>query len=125
MDSIQEQVVTLTHKVDALHEMLNQLNLQITEILAKASVSSKGNGFEFERFTSEARAAGISSSQMEGFLDHKDILADSGYASLDRASGDQHLSPEVQIQRLTAQLTAAYNRIAALEEQLLAARSYS
>jgi len=115
----------LTHKVDALHEMLSQLNLQINEILAKASSSSEGNGLEFKRFASEARAAGVSSSQMEGFLDHKDILVDSGYASLDRASGDQHLSPEVQIQRLTAQLTAAYNRIAALEEQLLAARSYS
>lgn len=125
MDSIQEQVVVLTHKVDALHEMLSQLNLQINEILAKASSSSEGNGLEFERFNSGARAAGISSSQMEGFLDHKDILVDSGYASLDRASGDQHLSPEVQIQRLTAQLTAAYNRIAALEEQLLAVRSYS
>ena len=34
----------------------------------------------------------------------------------------QDLSPQVQIQRLTAQLTAAYNRIAALEEQLLANR---
>jgi hypothetical protein len=33
---------------------------------------------------------------------------------------EQDLSPQIQIQRLTAQLTAAYNRIAALEEQLLA-----
>ncbi len=32
------------------------------------------------------------------------------------------LGPEAQIQRLSAQLTAAYNRIAALEEQLLAQR---
>ncbi|MFS8867237.1 hypothetical protein [Synechococcus sp. H65.1] len=32
------------------------------------------------------------------------------------------LAPEAQIQRLSAQLTAAYNRIAALEEQLLAQR---
>jgi hypothetical protein len=35
---------------------------------------------------------------------------------------EQDLSPQIQIQRLTAQLTAAYNRIAALEEQLLAKR---
>jgi len=33
-----------------------------------------------------------------------------------------NISTELQIQRLTAQLTAAYNRIAALEEQLLARR---
>ncbi len=32
------------------------------------------------------------------------------------------IAPEAQVQRLTAQLTAAYNRIAALEEQLLAQR---
>jgi hypothetical protein len=35
---------------------------------------------------------------------------------------EQDLSPQIQIQRLTAQLTAAYNRIAALEEQLLSKR---
>jgi hypothetical protein len=35
---------------------------------------------------------------------------------------EQDLSPQIKIQRLTAQLTAAYNRIAALEEQLLAKR---
>ena len=35
---------------------------------------------------------------------------------------EQDLSPQIQIQRLTAQLTVAYNRIAALEEQLLAKR---
>ncbi|MEN9203413.1 MAG: hypothetical protein Q6K80_07005 [Thermostichus sp. DG_1_6_bins_120] len=34
----------------------------------------------------------------------------------------QDLAPEAQVQRLSAQLTAAYNRIAALEEQLLAQR---
>jgi hypothetical protein len=37
-------------------------------------------------------------------------------------AGDKLLTPEIQIQRLTAQLTAAYNRIAALEEQLLLKR---
>jgi len=36
---------------------------------------------------------------------------------LQRQSGEKELTPEIQIQRLTAQLTAAYNRIAALEEQ--------
>lgn len=35
---------------------------------------------------------------------------------------EQDLAPQIQIQRLTAQLTVAYNRIAALEEQLLAKR---
>ena len=41
---------------------------------------------------------------------------------MSRQSGEKIISPEIQIQRLTAQLTAAYNRIAALEEQLLRER---
>ncbi|WP_009633016.1 hypothetical protein [Synechocystis sp. PCC 7509] len=54
-------------------------------------------------------------------MEHKDVLADnsSKYAP---KSGEKELTPEIQICRLTAQLTAAYNRIAALEEQILAQR---
>lgn len=55
---------------------------------------------------------------------NSDILLDeemSGSRSVRSAMG-QNMQPEAQIQRLTAQLTAAYNRIAALEEQLLSRR---
>ena len=55
---------------------------------------------------------------------HKDILMDSVYVDPETSGDDTVLSAEVQIQRLTAQLTAAYNRIAALEEQLLATRTH-
>ncbi|NJO80200.1 MAG: hypothetical protein HC827_17940 [Cyanobacteria bacterium RM1_2_2] len=55
-------------------------------------------------------------------MEHKDILSDLSYTDLEAQSGERSLSPEVQVQRLTAQLTAAYNRIAALEEQLIAKR---
>ncbi|MEP0935062.1 hypothetical protein [Leptolyngbya sp. FACHB-8] len=62
-------------------------------------------------------------SALESEFDHKDILADVDLVDSETHSGDhQTLSPDLQIQRLTAQLTAAYNRIAALEEQLLARR---
>ena len=53
-------------------------------------------------------------------MEHKDILLD---GTVDHSRhGEKELTPEIQIQRLTAQLTAAYNRIAALEEQLFARR---
>ncbi len=58
-------------------------------------------------------------------LDHKDVLVDDEYESRrdwPESMSESLLSPELQIQRLTAQLTAAYNRIAALEEQLLSKR---
>ncbi len=44
------------------------------------------------------------------------------YPDTSLQTGDKNITPEIQIQRLTAQLTAAYNRIAALEEQLLLKR---
>jgi hypothetical protein len=37
---------------------------------------------------------------------------------------EPNITADLQVQRLTAQLTAAYNRIAALEEQLLAQRTH-
>lgn len=55
-------------------------------------------------------------------LEHKDVLVDGIFTDINFQGGDRHLTPEIQIQRLTAQLTAAYNRIAALEEQLLLKR---
>jgi hypothetical protein len=55
-------------------------------------------------------------------LEHKDVLVDDVYLDGTLEAGDKQLTPDIQIQRLTAQLTAAYNRIAALEEQLLLKR---
>ena len=55
----------------------------------------------------------------------KDVLPDDEQVtSRPPSANGKALSPEGQIQRLTAQLTAAYNRIAALEEQLMARRNY-
>ena len=61
---------------------------------------------------------------LNGALEHKDVLVDNDYLNLEKQGAEKDLSPEIQIQRLTAQLTAAYNRIAALEEQLLAQRTH-
>ena len=61
-------------------------------------------------------------SRLDEQMAHKDVLVDVRFPETEQQSGDRLLSPEVQVQRLTAQLTAAYNRIAALEEQLLSKR---
>lgn len=59
---------------------------------------------------------------------HKDILNDTNADAQHRSFADcfyhedNNVSCEDKVQRLTAQLTAAYNRIADLEEQLLAHR---
>ena len=57
---------------------------------------------------------------------HKDILVDDESVHASVADNNQSLeaiSCEEQVHRLTAQLTAAYYRIASLEEQLLSVRN--
>ncbi len=56
-------------------------------------------------------------------IDHRDIVPEFGYHA-DYLGLEPSCAADIQVQRLTAQLTAAYNRIAALEEQLLAKRIF-
>ena len=116
MDPIKEKVTTLTDKVDALHQLIDQVDARLSDILVRAH-SPAEDGDRSGAYPSRGMhpVGGIA----ESTLLHKDVLVDSGYVDPERSGAEQKLSPEVQIQRLTAQLTAAYNRIAALEEQLL------
>lgn len=120
MDSFQKQIVELNAKVDALHRVIEQLSNRITEVLSEVLLVDRS-----QRSSSGTTSGRQSYSQRYGLdteMDHKDVLSDDNFLESDSHSGERSLSPEVQIQRLTAQLTAAYNRIAALEEQLLSQR---
>jgi|GEM_PF-2744256 hypothetical protein len=59
-----------------------------------------------------------------GDLHHKDVLEDDDSFGLERTTNSA-VPAEMQVRRLMAQLTAAYNRIAALEEQLLSSHRTS
>ncbi len=120
MDSVQKQIITLSHKVDSLHQLIEQLTERVTEALSK-SKSMPVEGSDFPALASNGYYSYQSYSR-GSVMDHKDVLTDSNCLEKATHSREKDLSPEVQIQRLTAQLTAAYNRIAALEEQLLAQR---
>lgn len=119
MDSLQDQITVLSVKVDALHQTIERLGSQITAALSEVkSVTAEKN-------LSQPGYAGRAMSPVRTFdkeMEHKDVLSDFNYAESELQSGERSLSSEVQIQRLTAQLTAAYNRIAALEEQLMSMR---
>ena len=121
MDSIQTQVILLTNKIDALHQMIDQVNDQVAALIATQACDIDESEPKIARFA-YGNAPRQSSSRLDSFCEHKDILLDSSYLDLDRQNTETNFSPDVQIQRLTAQLTAAYNRIAALEDQLLASR---
>jgi hypothetical protein len=124
MDPIQEQVTMLTDKVDALHQMIDQVNGQVSSILALANPQTIDDGDVLIQDSTADYGLHPVHSPLDIVSEHKDVLLDSNYLDLDRHHNETNLSKDVQIQRLTAQLTAAYNRIAALEEQLLATRTH-
>lgn len=120
MDPLTQQVVALSHKVDALYEIIRQLTGKVSEHLSHEATSTSSDLEEPQvyRFpVSLTKSAGKFS------LEHKDVLIDDEYIETNYHSREPTLTADLQIQRLTAQLTAAYNRIAALEEQLLAKRT--
>lgn len=122
MDSLQNHVTALDRKVDALYQVIDQLSNRLSEVLSEikqpASYSNDGSPLRI----SERRYSSLAHSRLDTAFAHKDVLVDTNYLEAGSTSREKDLSPEIQIQRLTAQLTAAYNRIAALEEQLLAQR---
>ncbi len=124
MDLLQEQVTILNQRIDALHQILEQVDGKTAQVLSEVR-SNAANGQPSQFDMSVGHRSYQSRSSFDASMAHKDVLIDSSYPHSDSQSGERTLAPEVQIQRLTAQLTAAYNRIAALEEQLLAQRIHS
>lgn len=113
MDSVQEQLKVLSRKVDALHSVIEQLDHKLTTTLSQQDPHNK----QFSGMVVNESSLHTSPS-----MSHKDVLAESNTFQPVEQQGEKPITPEIQIQRLTAQLTAAYNRIAALEEQLLSQR---
>lgn len=119
MEPVENQVTVLNLKIDALHQMVEQVNQKLAEVLEKVAAASKNSASgsaSSSAYSSHSRTA------MESAIEHKDVLADQTHMDSAYQNGSKQLAPEVQIQRLTAQLTAAYNRIADLEEHLLSQR---
>jgi dynactin complex subunit len=123
MDSFQNQITAITQKLDALNRLTEQLSDKINNLISETQLSNEQpQNAPLDSFTESLRSRSEQLNRFEGTMGHKDILIDNDYPSSDGHTGERALTPEVQIQRLTAQLTAAYGRIAALEEQLLARR---
>lgn len=122
MEPLQKQVQILNQKVDALYQVMEQLDGKVSRALSECcldKISETRNDFP-ENSEHHYPLKGYVNFNPE--FEHKDVLADSIYPDKNPQGGEKNITPEIQIQRLTAQLTAAYNRIAALEEQLLLKR---
>lgn len=126
MDAVQKQIIALSHKVDTLYQLVDQLNCKVSESLDEIKQVSRQDTNHFQSGTHIRSAVYSSPSLLDSVMEHKDVLVD-GKTEIGSAhqNNENTLSADIQIQRLTAQLTAAYNRIAALEEQLLARRIHT
>jgi hypothetical protein len=126
MDSVQQQILALNTKIDTLHQVIEQINARVLEAISTQNlphqVSEPSQSSDMMFGSVSDTSAQLSYQSLDSMLDHKDILADGDYFEAEGQSRDRVIDPNIQIQRLTAQLTAAYNRIAALEEQLLSRR---
>lgn len=123
MDPLQQQVNALTTKVDVLQQQIvEQINQKIAEAVAEIKLATSQTSTSVQSESLSRRYAYAGYNNRDYGMEHKDVLTDNSYPNVEEQSSERDLAPEIQIRRLTAQLTAAYNRIAALEEQLLSQR---
>lgn len=121
MDSLQQQILNLSDKVDALHQVIESLDRKLSQGLSDCFLEQtqiEDNYLEKHQVETFKFKKQVS---FNSDLEHKDVLIDGIYPNNQQTGGKQ-ITAELQIKRLTAQLTAAYNRIAALEEQLMRQR---
>ncbi len=127
MDVYTQQLMALSAKIDTLYQLVDEIHTQISDA---SQESSPSQGEEVAPPVAPSRLRpSVYHSMYASYpleLEHRDVLVDNDYVQVDNQSNEaSSMTTEVQIQRLTAQLTAAYNRIAALEEQLLARRVHT
>jgi hypothetical protein len=119
MQPVEKKIEILTNRVDDVYQILDRLH---QHLLPEASLDNTwcDNAPEV-RPEPEIRQQfpQIDIQEASDWLVHQDVLIDSDSAGGSYRRPATILSPQSQIQRLTAQLTVAYTRIAALEEQLL------
>ncbi|MEA5513232.1 hypothetical protein [Nodularia sp. UHCC 0506] len=123
MEPLQTQILTLSDKLDALCQVIEQLDDKVAQAFSECSLANT-------QAKNNEKNNDVNSYQLKKHinfnpeLEHKDVLTDGMSLDINRQGSEHNLTPEIQIQRLTAQLTAAYNRIAALEEQLMKVRTH-
>ncbi|NJK65429.1 MAG: hypothetical protein HC789_00875 [Microcoleus sp. CSU_2_2] len=125
MEALRQQVTALSQQVDALYKLIENLNEKLLESAKETKLAQQQRSDRSGMGETDRTSLYQSYSSLDGMLGHKDILLDDSYFDKNSQNLEKELTADIQVQRLTAQLTAAYNRIAALEEQLLAKRMHS
>jgi hypothetical protein len=124
MDTLQIQISQLQDKTNRLYELVEQMNNRLDGLDNRQPEHMERESYSLPNFASGMSSA-AKNRKPDYQLTHKDVLVDDNSSTSSTNSSSDNLAPDTQIRRLTAQLTAAYNRIAALEEQLLTYRIHS
>ena len=125
MEALRQQVTALSQQVESLYKLIENLNEKLLESAKETKLAQQNRSDRSGMAETDRTSAYQSYRSPDAMLEHKDILLDDSYFDKNSQSMEKELTADIQVQRLTAQLTAAYNRIAALEEQLLAKRMHS
>jgi chaperonin cofactor prefoldin len=128
METLQRQIDQLNRQIETLNGAIENLTGHISELMADKTMNQNRAAYgqnELVGYPSSSRRSSGYNGYYDMMADNKDILMDGEGGDTMTPVAEKTMSPELQIQRLTAQLTAAYNRIAALEEQLLSRRMVS
>jgi hypothetical protein len=120
MEGLQTQINRLDQQIDTLNQSIAQLTKYVVSLLEERKLKMTVPSPDLIGHSRHSNSNNRSYREM--MMESKDILLEDSGAEMGMPRSEKVMSPELQIQRLTAQLTAAYNRIAALEEQLLAQR---
>ncbi len=117
MSSTDQRIEAVEATLGSIVDSISQLNNSVGQVLGSMNSLHSSS-------SAQPDASVIQHSQTYSkTMSHKDVLDDSDDSALpSNSEGQLIMPPEMQVQRLTAQLTAAYSRIAALEEQLLSRR---
>lgn len=134
-----QELINLQNKVNQLYDIVKQLgeyigwegieNIYLSDLDENKSPNS--NHYDDKNIDNLLNVKSINdrilNKHQHNFNSHKDILMDDDAMSAelsDYTQVENNISCEEQVYRLTAQLTAAYHRIASLEDQLLATRNH-
>ncbi|OKH16878.1 hypothetical protein [[Limnothrix rosea] IAM M-220] len=117
--NVQHHVIELKRQLDHLYKTVEQLQDSVPE---NTDFAVEEIAKLVPQLTNEN--LGLAMNVGDHNFHHKDILFDETALLEGHPINDQVMTPDIQIKRLTAQLTVAYKRIAQLEEQLLSRQNH-